>query len=111
MSILEGLMKLLDGPRDGALLRFGIAKELHDQQRSAEAIVHLEKALALQPEYSAAWKLLGHVLKALGRDDDALAAWRQGIEVATARGDIQAVKEMTVFARRIEKARSGGNTP
>jgi hypothetical protein len=32
-----------------------------------------------------------------------LAAYRQGIAVAEARGDKQAAKEMGVFARRIEK--------
>jgi hypothetical protein len=39
-----------------------------------------------------------------------LIAYRRGIEVAQARGDLQAAKEMTVFARRIEKA-SGADAP
>ena len=38
-----------------------------------------------------------------GRDDDALAAYRQGIEAAQKKGDRQAEKEMTVFARRLQK--------
>ena len=35
--------------------------------------------------------------------DDALDAYRRGIEVAERRGDKQAAKEMTVFAQRLEK--------
>jgi hypothetical protein len=34
---------------------------------------------------------------------EALAAYRRGIAVAERKGDKQAAKEMTVFARRIEK--------
>ena len=35
--------------------------------------------------------------------EPALAAYREGIVVAQARGDKQAAKEMTVFAKRLEK--------
>jgi hypothetical protein len=38
---------------------------------------------------------------------EALAAFRQGIAAAKQKGDRQAEKEMTVFARRIEKALGG----
>ena len=48
---------------------------------------------------------LGGALVDAGRDDEALAAFTQGIEAAHAKGDKQAGKEMTVFARRIEKRR------
>ena len=34
----------------------------------------------------------------------ALAAYERGITVAETKGDIQAAKEMTVFAKRIRKA-------
>jgi hypothetical protein len=39
------------------------------------------------------------------RDDDALAAWRQGIAAAERKGDKQAMREMQVFARRLAKQR------
>ncbi|MOA42617.1 hypothetical protein D3C78_1646820 [compost metagenome] len=39
-----------------------------------------------------------------GEPQQALQAYRDGIAVAEQRGDKQAAKEMTVFARRIEKA-------
>ena len=37
----------------------------------------------------------------------ALAAYEHGITVAEAKGDIQAAKEMRVFARRLSKAPGG----
>ena len=65
---------------------------------------HLQKAVEHDPRYSAAWKLLGRALNESGEAQSALEAYRQGIEIAQAKGDVQAAKEMTVFARRIEKS-------
>jgi hypothetical protein len=43
-----------------------------------------------------------------GQPKAALDAYRQGIDVARRKGDRQAEKEMTVFARRIERALGSG---
>jgi len=67
---------------------------------------HAQRALALDPDYSAAWKLLGRALTDLGRFDEALAAYRAGIAVAQRKGDLQAAREMQVFARRLEQRAS-----
>jgi hypothetical protein len=40
----------------------------------------------------------------VNKPDEALEAYRQGIAAAKQKGDRQAEKEMTVFARRIEKS-------
>jgi predicted Zn-dependent protease len=103
MSAIEPLLRLLNGPRDGALLRFSLGNELLKLSRPAEAAEHLREAVARDPKYSAAWKLLGKALLDAGEPTAALAAYQRGITVAESRGDIQAVKEMKVFARRIEK--------
>ena len=49
------------------------------------------------------WPPVGKALAETGRLPEALSAYNQGIEVAEKRGDKQAAKEMTVFAKRIEK--------
>jgi cytochrome c-type biogenesis protein CcmH/NrfG len=64
--------------------------------------------VALDPKYSAAWKLLGRALVESGQPIDALVAYREGIAVAEAKGDKQAAKEMVVYARRIEKSATSG---
>lgn len=89
--------------RDAPLLRFSIGNEYMKSNQPAEAVAHLREAVALDPNYSAAWKLLGKALTETHALPDALAAYRQGITVAEARGDKQAAKEMAVFARRLEK--------
>ena len=101
--VLQNLEKLLGTPRDGALLRFSLGNEYLKLKDPARAAEHFSAAVEKDPAYSAAWKMLGKALSDSGRPADALAAWRRGVEVAEARGDKQAAKEMAVFARRIEK--------
>ena len=96
---------MLAAGRDNALLRFSLGNEYVKSGEPAAAVPHLRAALGHDPAYSAAWKLLGKALEASGALDEALAAYREGIAVAERKGDKQAAKEMTVFARRIERAR------
>ncbi|MEP6996772.1 MAG: hypothetical protein ABI900_03935 [Betaproteobacteria bacterium] len=95
--------QLLAAGKDSALLRFALGGEYLKLGEAARASVHLRRALAFDPAYSAAWKLLGQSLAADGRYDEALAAYRDGIVAAERKGDKQAMKEMQVFARRIAK--------
>lgn len=106
-AALESFERMLASGKDGALLRYSLGNEYLKAGDTATAAVHLGRAVELDPRYTAAWKLLGKALSLAGRDDDALAAYRQGIEVARGKGDRQAEREMDVFARRIEKARGG----
>jgi hypothetical protein len=50
--------------------------------------------------------MLGKSLAETQQPEEALAAYRQGIEAAKKKGDRQAEKEMTVFARRLEKGKA-----
>ncbi len=104
----KALQKLLDSGREDALLRYSLGNEWLAAAEPAEAVPHLERAVEIDPAYSAAWKLLGRALTDTGDAEAAAAAYRRGIEVAEERGDKQAAKEMRVFLRRIEKAAGGG---
>lgn len=105
---LQALQKLLDAGREDALLRYSLGNEWLAAAEPAEAVAHLQRAVELDPGYSAAWKLLGRALTDTGDAEGAARAYRHGIEVAEERGDQQAAKEMRVFLRRIEKAGGGG---
>ena len=105
--MISQLEKLLGTPRDGALLRYSLGLEYRKQGDLERAIAHLREAVARDPLYSAAWKLLGRTLVDAGLADEALECFRKGIAAAEKRGDKQALKEMTVFARRLEKRSPG----
>lgn len=107
-AAIANLQKLIGTPRDGALLRFSLGNEYLKAGDADNARLQLTEAVARDPKYSAAWKLLGKALVELGQLQAALDAYREGVSVAEARGDKQAAKEMTVFARRIEKQLESG---
>jgi Tfp pilus assembly protein PilF len=102
-ATLDNLLKLVGTPRDGALLRFSLGNEYLKAGDAAQAAAHFRAAVEKDPKYSAAWKLLGKALAEAGQAAEALAAYREGIAVAEAKGDLQAAKEMKVFARRLER--------
>ena len=103
--MISSLEKLLGTPRDGALLRYSLGLEYAKAGERERAIEFLRDAVTRDPVYSAAWKALGKELGEAGRVEEALEAYRRGIEAARTKGDRQAEKEMTVFARRLEKQR------
>ena len=100
---VAALERLLAAGKDGALLRFGLGNGYLGAGDPARAVEHLRRALAFDPGYSAAWKLLGKALFASGQEAAALAAYRDGMAAADKRGDKQAFKEMQVFARRLAR--------
>ena len=103
--MISSLEKLLGTPRDGALLRYSLGLEYAKAGEHERAIGYLREAVTRDPLYSAAWKALGKQLVEASRPDEALDAYRKGIEAAEKRGDKQAGKEMAVYARRLEKRR------
>lgn len=92
--------KLLAKGPDSPLLRFSLGNAwLADDP--AQAVVHLQAALLLDPSYVAAWKLLGQALVAAGQPEAAQEAYREGIVTAEMSGQVQAAKEMRVFLKRL----------
>ncbi|MCB1754393.1 MAG: tetratricopeptide repeat protein [Gammaproteobacteria bacterium] len=100
-GVFEQMLKL---GKDNALLRFTLGSAFFKQERFAEAVEHLQKAVEFSPDYTAAWKILGRSLIGLERFMEAKNALQTGIEVADSKGDKQAAKEMQVFLKRVEKA-------
>ncbi len=105
--LISNLEKMIGTPRDGALLRYSLGLELLKAGETVRALEHLREAVARDPQYSAAWKALGGALAEAKHADEALEAYRRGIDAAQRKGDKQAQKEMTVFARRLEKQQRG----
>ena len=105
---IAALEKLVGGPRDGALLRFSLGNEYLKAGALEQAAAAFQAAVEQDPNYSAAWKALGNALSKTGRQSQALAAYKSGNSIAQARGDIQAAKEMSVFANRLAKNSTDG---
>jgi len=85
-------------------MRFALGSEYLKAGVLDKAVGHLSVAVNLVPAYSAAWKLLAKAQTEAGLPAAAIDTYRRGIEVATARGAQQAVREMRVFLKRLEKS-------
>lgn len=101
---IHALQRLLDRGRDSALLRFSLGKALLDTGDATAAVTHLQRCVVQDARYSAGWKWLGKAHLAAGDTGAAARAWQEGSAVAETNGDKQAVKEMAVFLRRLQKA-------
>ena len=93
--------------QDNAMLRYSLGNAYFKEGDNLAAIEHLYAALDHDPNYSAAWKLLGKALINSGQVEQALKVFEQGIGVAENKGDKQAAKEMWVFKKRLEKSKLG----
>ncbi|RDE24561.1 hypothetical protein DV711_02940 [Motiliproteus coralliicola] len=102
--MIEGLEQLLAKGCDSAELRFGLGSAYLKQNQLPQAIEHLKCCVEQKPDYSAGWKQLGKAYLKAELPELAQASYQQGIAVAEAKGDVQAVKEMQVFLKRIQRA-------
>lgn len=93
---------MLAAGQDSALLRYSLGNA-YLKTEPDKAIPHLEMAVSLDSEYSAAWKILGKARTSIGDICGATEAYEAGIQTAENNGDIQAMKEMQVFLRRLSK--------
>ena len=107
-ALIANLEALIEAGKDGPAVRFGLGKACLERSDPAASRLHLERAVELDPSYSAAWKLLGKARAEGGDADGAADAYRRGIAAATTKGDRQAVREMEVFLRRLERASGAG---
>jgi tetratricopeptide (TPR) repeat protein len=90
----EMFRQVLELDPDDAMGNFGLGELLAEEGRYAEAVDHLERALAADPRYSAALLALG---RAHEGTDDLVAArrtYRRGVDVAAAKGDLATANTM-----------------
>ncbi|WP_432726705.1 tetratricopeptide repeat protein [Variovorax sp. W6] len=97
----DALERMLAAGRDGALLRMSLALAYHRRDDPRTALAHLEKALAFDPDFTAAHRLQGLVALSLGDAAQAESAFAKGLEVAQRRGELQLVKELNVRLKRL----------
>jgi len=103
MSQIDNFEAMLARGHDSEMLRFTLGSAFLAEGNAKQAVVHLSKAVEMKPDYSAAWKVLGRALAADERWVDAIEAFDRGLSVASANGDKQTEKEITVFRKRAQK--------
>jgi uncharacterized protein HemY len=103
--------KLLERDPENPMVLYSLGSELFKDKKYSEAREHLILAVRNKPDYSVAYRTLGRTLYELGEDDEARRVFDEGREVAQKNGDLQTVKEIDVFTRRLEKRGRGEADP
>ena len=80
-------------PQD-ALIWYGLASEYFKAESWNEAAGALERVVQLNPDYTAAYQMLGTALLNQGKPEEARRAWEKGIEVAERTGAWKARQHM-----------------
>jgi predicted Zn-dependent protease len=77
-----------------AMIWYGLASEYVKAERWSEATDALQKVVQLNPDYTAAYQMLGTALLTEGKREEARRAWREGIESANRTGAWKARQHM-----------------
>ena len=99
--------KLLERDPENPMILFSLGNELFKEGEYTEARTHLRRAIANKPDYSVAYRTLGRAHYELREDAEARRVFTEGREVAEKNGDLQTVREIDVFMRRLEKREAG----
>lgn len=80
-------------PED-AMIWYGLASEYVKLERWNDAAEALRQVVRLNPDYTAAYQMLGTALLNQGEEEEARRAWTSGIETATRTGAWKARQHM-----------------
>jgi predicted Zn-dependent protease len=106
-SRTEMFRKLLQRDPNNPMVLYSLGNELFKEGKYPEARDHLRRAVENKPDYSVAYRMLGRAHYELGEDAEAKEVFERGREVAKENGDLQTVKEIDVFRRRLDKRAAG----
>ena len=99
--------KLLEKDSDNPMILYSLGNELFKEGHYGEARDLLQRAIANKPDYSVAYRMLGRSHYELHENAQAKDVFLKGKDVAKENGDLQTVKEIEVFLRRLEKREVG----
>ena len=106
----EMFRKLLRRDEKNPMVLYSLGNELFKEGNYVEARDHLKRAVEQKPDYSVAYRMLGRAHYELGENAEARSVFGRGRGVAETNGDLQTVKEIDVFSRRLEKREAGEGT-
>jgi Flp pilus assembly protein TadD len=106
---LRALLAIAEAQPEEVMIWYGLANEYVKLERWQEAVDALRRTVALNPDYTSAYQMLGTALMSLGRREEARVAWTQGVEVAGRTGAWKARDHMErLLAGVTDSSESGG---
>jgi uncharacterized protein HemY len=98
---LTQIQTLLAAHPQDELLWFTLGREQAKEGLIKEAALSYEKAVALKPAYSTAYREWGQALARLDRAEEAERVFRRGLTIAEETGDLQVKRELETLLKRL----------
>ena len=106
-SKIEIFTAMLADQPENAMIWYGLASEQYKLENWGEAAKSLRQVVSFNPEYTAAYQMLGTVLANAGDLDGAQHAWRNGIEAAGRTGAWKAGQHMQSLLAGVASDKEG----
>ncbi len=98
----EGMFhQVLEIDSEDTLANYGLGSIAVEKGEWEKALTYLEKVIMADPKYSVAYLALGKAYQSLGRKEQAVATYKEGIKVAAAKGDLMPANQMQSELERI----------
>ena len=91
---MEMFKQVIAIDREDLLANFGLGNLYVELEQFGDAIALLKKAIAVKPDYTAAFLALGLALQGNRQYPEAIEIYKQGIAVASKRGDFEPMNKM-----------------
>jgi len=91
---LKAFLAMSEAQPGEVMIWYGLANEYVKLERWQEAVDALRRTVALNPDYTSAYQMLGTALLNLGERDEARLAWTEGVAVAGRTGAWKAREHM-----------------
>ena len=89
---------------DDAMIWYGLGSEYLKAERWSEAADALRQVVRINPDYTAAYQMLGMALTSGGQREEARNVWTEGVEVARRTGAWKAQQHMEGLLSSIKAA-------
>ena len=107
-SRIEIFEAMAQSQPDDVMVWYGLGSEYFKLEDWANAARSLRRVIEINPDYTAAYQMLGTALLNQGQAAEAREAWQQGIEAATRTGAWKARQHMEGLLAGTEDKSSSG---
>ena len=103
MDKIAALNEILELDPKNSLARYGLAMELAKEGQTDAALAEFDRLLAADPGYTAAYFMAAQTLASAGREAEAIARLRAGIESARLTCNHHAESEMQAMLDELDR--------
>ncbi|MEW6733002.1 MAG: tetratricopeptide repeat protein [Acidobacteriota bacterium] len=107
-SRIEAFRTMLKDEPENAMIWYGLASEYIKQENLSEATVALRNVIRFNPDYTAAYQMLGSALMSQGQSAEACRVWNEGIAVANRLGAWKARQHLEGLLANVKPSTNSG---